>query len=156
MRQQKTSEEIKKFFKSAPNELSDFLQRPIYRRSRGLAHLLLSVITKDVNGDTVSNGQLDHIHPESTIKNDEWNDLKDSLDNLELLSDSYNQSKNAKPLDEFLNNNEYFPNTKAGKNDRKDFIKENFIPTNEKLWQLKKFDRFCEVRQKLLMKKLKP
>ena len=155
LKQQKTSDEIKKFFKSASNELSDFLQRPIYR-NRGLAHLMLSVITKDVNGDTVSNGQLDHIHPESTIKKDEWKDLKDSLDNLELLSDSYNQSKNAKPLDEFLNNVEYFPNTKVGRTERKEFIKENFIPTNEELWKLKNFDKFCKERQKLLMKKLKP
>ena len=156
LRQQKTSEEIKKFFKKAPDELNDFLQKPVYRRSRGLAHLLLSVITKDINGDTVSNGQLDHIHPESTIKKDEWNDLKDSLCNLELLSDRYNQEKNAEPLDEFMANAEFFPKTKKGQSERNDFIKDNFIPSNEKYWKLKNFDKFCEARQKILLKKLNP
>lgn len=155
LKRQKTNDEIKKFFKVEDDDLNEFLQKSIYKRNRGLAHLLLSAITKNTHGAEVVNGQMDHIHPESTIKNEEWSDLKDSLCNLELLSSDYNQSKNAKPLDEFMANTEYFPKTKKGQSERKDFLKDNFIP-NEKYWKLENFDKFCEARRQILLKKLKP
>ena len=44
---------------------------------------------------------------------------------------------------------------KKGQSERKDFIKDNFIP-NEKYWKLENFDKFCEARQQILLKKLKP
>lgn len=156
LKTQSESEEIKKYFRFDEDDLQNLLEQPIYRRNKKLAHLLLGVIADDSSGEKDLNDfQLDHIHPESTITDEDFSDTKDSLMNLELLSPKLNQSKNADPLDVFLNDRTRFPRGNAGQKRKESFLNNNLISHKEKLWNLANFGDFCEDRKKRLFKELK-
>lgn len=156
LKTQSESEEIKKYFRFDEDDLQNLLEQPIYRRNKKLAHLLLGVIADDSSGEKDLNDfQLDHIHPESTITDEDFSDTKDSLMNLELLSPKLNQSKNADPLDVFLNDRTRFPKGNAGQKRKESFLNNNLISHKEKLWNLANFGDFCEDRKKRLFKELK-
>lgn len=125
------------------------------------AYFLLSLIYPSVDFK-VRRYDVDHIHPRSKfnyanlknngIEDDEtienWKDEKrDLLPNLQLLAFRDNTSKKAKTIIEYLKD-------KPSK-ERKEFMKENLIPEDWKMLELKNFDDFFEYRKKQLVNKLK-
>lgn len=123
------------------------------------AYFLLSLIYLTLDYK-IRRYQVDHIHPKSRFNphnfgkegildekiRKDWMNKRDLLPNLELLGRD-NQTKGAKPVVDFLK--------VKTKSERMYFMKENLLPTDLKLLELKKFDVFYEFRKRLIIKKLK-
>ena len=148
--------DIKQFFDVKKKDLLDFLEEPIYDFNKGLARLLLGVIRKDKEIDEIiAEGQLDHIHPASTITDDDLSDRKNSLLNLELLSGKLNRKKTDCPFIEFMKNKKRFPATPAGRKKRDKFLDDHLIPKQKALWTEDNYNLFWNKRKKSLYEKLK-
>ncbi len=77
-----------------------------------------------------------------------WKDEKcNMLPNLQLLGDKDNNNKRSKTIIEYLNG-------KTPK-ERKEFKKDNLLPLDNKILELKNFDVFFEYRKRELVNKLK-
>lgn len=125
------------------------------------AYYILSLLYPQVDFKT-KRYQIDHIHPRSKFnyknlqevgihgeeKIEQWKEIKcHELPNLQLLAGEDNNNKKSKTLIEYLDS--------KPKSERTQFMKENFLPTNDrKLLQLKNFDSFYLWRKKILQKKL--
>lgn len=103
-----------------------------------------------------NNFHIDHLHPESAYKTykklNEKNGLEvweyrhyDSLPNLQMLDANENMSKNAMPLQEWVE--------KQCGNDKKGFLERHLIPDVD--LSLENFNNFCEARKDLLVRQLK-
>ncbi|RAX55983.1 hypothetical protein CCY97_01380 [Helicobacter sp. 10-6591] len=103
-----------------------------------------------------NNFHIDHLHPESAYKAykrlNEKRGLEvweyryyDSLPNLQMLDANENMSKNAMPLQEWVE--------KQCSNDKKGFLERHLIPDVD--LSLESFNDFCEARKDLLVQKLK-
>jgi hypothetical protein len=125
------------------------------------AYFLLSLIYPTVDFK-IRKYEVDHIHPRSKfnrtnlisigIADEEtieyWKDEKcNQLPNLQLLGDKDNNNKRSKTLNEYIQ-------TKSPK-DRTEFIKDNLLPADKGIRELKNFDNFYEFRKKQLINKLK-
>jgi uncharacterized protein with ParB-like and HNH nuclease domain len=125
------------------------------------AYFLLSLIYPTVDFK-VRRYEVDHIHPRSKfnsanlksigIEDDEtienWMDEKrDLLPNLQLLAFRDNTSKKAKTIIDYLKDKPL--------RERREFMKENLIPADWKMLELKNFDDFFKYRKKQLVNKLK-
>lgn len=126
------------------------------------AYFLLSLIYPTVDFK-IRRYEVDHIHPKSkfnyaNLRNngifDEeiieyWKEEKSNLlPNLQLLGDKDNNNKRSKTIIEYLN-------AKANRKEREEFKKDNLLPANNKLLELKNFDHFFDYRKKQLLNKLK-
>ena len=103
-----------------------------------------------------NNFHIDHLHPESAYKTykklneknglEVWEDRHyDSLPNLQMLDANENMSKNAMPLQEWVE--------KQCGNDKKGFLERHLIPDVD--LSLENFNNFCEARKDLLVRQLK-
>lgn len=103
-----------------------------------------------------NNFHIDHLHPESAYKTykkfNEKNGLEvweyrhyDFLPNLQMLDANENMSKNAMPLQEWVER-------QCG-NDKKGFLERHLIPDVD--LSLENFNNFCEARKDLLVRQLK-
>lgn len=103
-----------------------------------------------------NNFHIDHLHPESAYKTykklneknglEVWEDRHyDSLPNLQMLDANENMSKNAMPLQEWVE--------KQCGNDKKGFLERHLIPDVD--LSLENFNNFCETRKDLLVRQLK-
>lgn len=124
------------------------------------AYFLLSLIYPSVDFK-VRRYEVDHIHPRSkfnyaNLKNngiedgeimEYWMKNRDLLPNLQLLAFRDNTSKKAKTIIDYLKDKPL--------KERKDFMKENLIPEEWKMLELKNFDDFFKYRKKQLVNKLK-
>ena len=93
-----------------------------------------------------NNFHLDHLHPAASYKNAiaEWSTYNSIL-NLEMLDANENESKNDKPLKQWV--------AEETKNsDRQAFLKNHLIPDVD--LSLNKFNEFIEARKALLVSKL--
>ncbi|MDP2682908.1 MAG: hypothetical protein Q8P28_08925 [Deltaproteobacteria bacterium] len=124
------------------------------------AYFLLSLIYPTVDFK-IRRYEVDHIHPRSRfnptnlrnngIDNEEtitdWvEEKRDLLPNLELLGKD-NSYKGAMTIIEFLKDKPI--------RERREFMKENLIPSDYKLLELNNFDAFFEYRKRKLVTKLK-
>jgi len=124
------------------------------------AYFILS-LTYPILDFKIRRYHIDHIHPRSKFnvanlnnngikdsnKIDNWIDEKrDLLPNLQLLASKDNLSKKAKTIIQYIK--------EIKSTDRGLFLRENLIPKDPKILELKNFDEFYEKRKKLLLKKL--
>jgi len=148
-----------KSLKLTMDDLNELVEDTCYGSPH--AYFLLSLIYPTVDFK-IRKYEVDHIHPrikfnrsnlitngitdEDTIEY--WKEEKcNQLPNLQLLGDKDNNKKRSKTLNEYLQ-------AKTSK-ERSDFIKDNLLPSNNKLRELKRFDDFFEFRKKQLINKLK-
>lgn len=105
--------------------------------------------------------EIDHVHPKSKFTNKNLNDIGiydeksiewwkeekcHELPNLQLLAREDNNNKKSRSLADYLHEKPI--------KERRQFIKENILPNDKKLWQLKNFNSFYEWRKKQLQRKL--
>ncbi|VVB86819.1 Uncharacterised protein [uncultured archaeon] len=125
------------------------------------AYFLLSLIYPTVDLK-IRRYEVDHVLPKSkfnysNLRNNGIDDeeimkywieeKKDLLPNLQLLGDKDNSNKRAKTIIEYLK--------AKPPRERKEFIKDNLLPSDYKLLELKNFDDFFEYRKRQLVTKLK-
>jgi uncharacterized protein with ParB-like and HNH nuclease domain len=104
----------------------------------------------------------DHIHPDTRFSPNKlkalgipedkwqlWNDLKDTVPNLQIMDAIQNTSKNDTPFDEWLSHK--YSGNDAGK---ARFLEENHIINNTDL-SFENFDQFYQLRKEILLSKLK-
>lgn len=124
-------------------------------------YFLLSLIYPTVDFK-IRRYEVDHVHPKSKFNNanlrnngiiDEekieyWKNEKcNMLPNLQLLGDKDNNNKRSKTILEYLN--------AKNPKERKEFKRDNLLPSDSKLLEIKKFDDFFEYRKRQLINKLK-
>lgn len=123
--------------------------------------IVLSMIYPNLRYGQVKLHQ-DHIHPYSQFKDSEFTELglseeqqeerkdkRNMLPNLQLIEGSENQSKNDTPFKEWLENT-----FGTNPDDKRNYLKDNFIPENQSL-DFQKFESFFEERRELLRRELK-
>lgn len=148
-----------KSFELTLSDLEDLVENVSYGSPH--AYFLLSLIYPSVDFK-VRRYDVDHIHPRSKfnyanlksngIEDDQiieyWMDEKrDLLPNLQLLAFRDNTNKKAKTIKDYLKDKK--------PQDRKDFMKDNLIPEDWKMLELKNFDGFFDLRKKQLVNKLR-
>lgn len=148
-----------KSLKLSIQDLSDLVEYTNYGSPH--AYFILSLIYPTVDFK-IRKYEVDHIHPRSKfnrsnlisigITDEEiieyWKDEKcNQLPNLQLLGDKDNNNKRSKTLNEYIQ-------AKSSK-ERTEFIKDNLLPADKGLRDLKNFDNFFEYRKKQLINKLK-
>lgn len=107
----------------------------------------------------------DHIHPDSRFTNaklkDEgipeekwqpWQQVKDTVPNLQLMEGRQNASKNATPFEEWLHGTD--GNGKKNAPDIPKFFADNYIPIDVD-YSISNFDEFYLGRKSLLIDQLK-
>lgn len=122
------------------------------------AFFVLSILYPNLKFNQINFHQ-DHIHPDSGFTNaklrdagvseDKWQDWqwkKDRLPNLQLMEGRENESKNNKPFQEWLNENESI-------RDKGKFLSDNYIPNYVNL-SFSNFNEFYESRKKNLTQEL--
>lgn len=149
----------RKSFKLTLQDVNDLAEDTVFGSPH--AYFLLSLIYPTVDFK-IRKYEVDHIHPRSKfnrsnltsigITDEEtieyWKDKKcNQLPNLQLLGDKDNNNKRSKTLNEYIQ-------AKTPK-ERSEFIKDNLLPIDKGLRELKNFDNFFEYRKKQLINKLK-
>lgn len=118
----------------------------IQKESR-LAYVVLSLLYHNKTVDGVAY-QIDHIHPMAAWSEDVApRDVYNSILNLQLLTDSENVHKGAKPLSEWVAE-------RTTVVDRERFLEAHQIPSEVSL-ELEDFGDFCEARKELLIERLR-
>lgn len=148
-----------KSLKLTIQDLNELVEDTVYGSPH--AYFLLSLIYPTVDFK-IRKYEVDHIHPRSKfnrsnlisigITDEEtieyWKDEKcNQLPNLQLLGDKDNNNKRSKTLNEYIQ-------AKTPK-ERTEFIKDNLLPADKGIRELKNFDTFFEFRKKQLINKLK-
>lgn len=147
-----------KTMKLTLEDLENLVGKTVYGSPH--AYFLLSLIYPTVDFK-IRRYEVDHIHPRSrfnptNLRNNgiddeetitDWVEKKrDLLPNLELLGKD-NSYKGAMTIIEFLKDKPI--------RERREFMKENLIPSDYKLLELNNFDSFFEYRKRKLVRKLK-
>jgi hypothetical protein len=148
-----------KSFKITIEELGELVEETGYGSPH--AYFLLSLIYPTVDFK-IKRYEVDHIHPRSkfnrkNLRNlgvedesviEDWMEEKcELLPNLQLLGGKENNNKKSKTLNEFIQSK-----TPA---ERRQFIKENLLPTDKHLRELLNFEGFFEFRKRKLVNGLK-
>ena len=124
------------------------------------AYFLLSLIYPTVDFK-IRRYEVDHIHPKGKFNNtnlnnngvrnietiEYWKEACNQLPNLQLLGNKDNNNKRSKTVIEYLKN--------KTRKEQKEFIKDNLLPSNYKLLDLKNFEEFFDYRKRQLVAKLK-
>jgi uncharacterized protein with ParB-like and HNH nuclease domain len=150
-----------KTFEISYNGLQELVEETNYFSPH--AYFLLSLIyPSPAVGLKARKYEVDHIHPRAKFNNTNlpnngicdneiivtWIEQKrDLLPNLQLLDGKDNSNKRAKTIIEYLK--------AKPKNERIDFIRENLLPSNNSLLELKNYDKFFKYRTKQLVNKLR-
>lgn len=149
-------EEIEKEAKYAQTVDKEYLENNIIecRKNSPEAFAVLSLLYPNLDYKN-NNFHKDHLHPESAYKEYEklykgTNDcisfaIYDSLPNLQMLDANENESKNNKPLEQWVN--------EKCNGDRKEFLEKHLIPDID--LSLKNFNNFIEERKKIIINRLK-
>ena len=107
--------------------------------------LALSLLYDDRNWGTI-NHSIDHLFPKETFKKnvvaDEVRELRDDFGNLALVIGDENSGKKDRPLNEWLTTR------------RPEYLKRHFIPPDQSLWHIERFEDFFIERRKLLRTRL--
>lgn len=104
--------------------------------------LALSLLYDERNWGTID-FSIDHLFPRDGFKRyDNLKELRDDFGNLALIMRNENSGKNDRPLHEWLA-------TRSG-----EFLKRHFIPPDQSLWHIGKFEEFLMERRKLLRARL--
>ncbi len=133
-----------------------------YDKQSSYTFMVLSLLYSNMLNPNIIFHQ-DHIHPKSffteanlrqALENKfnqnllrDWKEKSNMLPNLQLLEGSENQEKSNTPFKDWLDENY------RKDNERKRFLRNNFIPTNVDL-SISNFDEFFEKRKKILRDKL--
>lgn len=148
-----------KTLKISEEDIEDFLMYKI----GAISFFVLSLLYPNLKFNEVHFHQ-DHIHPDSRFRNHKlriagipeekwemWQQLKDTIPNLQLMEGRENESKNAKPFKEWL----YGKNSSDNKNvaDIPKFCSDNYIPLDIE-YSFINFDFFYSKRKKLIKEKL--
>ncbi|EOB4243567.1 DUF262 domain-containing protein [Campylobacter jejuni] len=149
-------EEIEKEAKYIQTIDEEYLENNVieYRKNSPEAFAVLSLLYPNLDYKN-NNFHKDHLHPESAYKEYEklykatdncisFN-IYDSLPNLQMLDANENESKNNKPLKQWVNE-------KCNGN-RKEFLGKHLIPDVD--LSLENFNNFIEERKKIIIDKLK-
>jgi uncharacterized protein with ParB-like and HNH nuclease domain len=107
---------------------------------------VLAILYPDFNLNPVSDSNkpnIDHIFPRSLSEKGFDLETLNNIGNLELLTDSENKSKNAKPFNEWLQ-----------LLDDQIFLKNNYIPTDRELYFEDKYKEFIQSRQEAMFNSL--
>jgi uncharacterized protein with ParB-like and HNH nuclease domain len=122
------------------------------------AYFLLSLICPSIDF-SMKRYELDHIHPKKKMSRPhltsiglssseiDWIlDNFDNLPNIELLTSQDNIRKKAKPFKEFI--------APLERTERLRFLFDNLIPGDQRLWELRNFRKFYELRKSSITKQL--
>ena len=107
------------------------------------------------------NIDLDHVHPYSGFSNAKlrkmsiidddakaWQNKRDQLPNLQMMDSSTNRSKNATPLDIWVDK------TYQNKSDKDRFFSSSYFPSKQSL-EFTNFEKFFKKRKEIMRKELK-
>lgn len=148
-----------KTLKITVEDIEDFMS---YKKGAN-AFFVLSLLYPNLKFNEVHFHQ-DHIHPDSGFTNaklkalgivqnkwESWQQIKDTIPNLQLMEGHQNSSKNATPFQDWINGT----NGAGKKNvvDKDKFCSDNFIPSNINL-EFTEFDKFYNERKTLITKEL--
>jgi len=148
-----------KTLKLTLQDLQNLVEETVYGSPH--AYFLLSLIYPTVDFK-IRRYEVDHVHPKSkfnyaNLRNngiidqeiiEYWKEEKSNLlPNLQLLGDKDNNNKRSKTILEYL--------SFKSKKEKDEFKKDNLLPTDNKLLELKNFDTFFEYRKRQLTIKLK-
>jgi hypothetical protein len=106
--------------------------------------LALSLLYDERNWGTISYS-IDHLFPREAFKKnvpEHLKELRDDFGNLALVIGDENSGKKDRPLDEWLSKRS------------PDYLKRHFIPPDQTLWQIERFEDFLIERRKLLRGRL--
>jgi hypothetical protein len=106
--------------------------------------LALSLLYNERNWGTI-NYSIDHLFPRDAFKKnvpDQVRAWRDDFGNLALVIDDENSGKKNRPLNEWLA-------TRSP-----EYLKRHFIPPDESLWEIERFEDFLISRRKLLRDRL--
>jgi hypothetical protein len=99
--------------------------------------LALSLLYDDRNWGTIQYS-IDHLFAQDNFKKHPLKELRDDFGNLALVIGGENSGKKNRPLDEWLL-------TRSP-----EYLRRHFIPTDQSLWQMDKYEKFLIERRKLL------
>lgn len=148
-----------KSLKITSEDIEEFMQ---YKKGAN-AFFVLSLLYPNLRYNELHFHQ-DHIHPDSrfsdaklkeaAISNDKWlawQQIKDTMPNLQLMEGRQNESKNAKPFKEWLHG---FDSTgKKNVADVSKFCTDNYIPKDTEL-DITNFEDFYQKRKTLLVNQI--
>jgi hypothetical protein len=106
--------------------------------------LSLSLLYDDRNWGTI-NYSIDHLFPQELFRKnmpDQLKEFRDDFANLALVISDENSGKKNQPLNEWLA-------TRSP-----EYLKRHFIPTDQSLWHIERFEKFIIERRKLLTARL--
>jgi len=106
--------------------------------------LALSLLYDERNWGTI-NYSIDHLFPQEAFKKnvpDQIKEFRDDFANLALVISGENSGKKDRPLNEWLA-------TRSP-----EYLKRHFIPTDQSLWHIERFEKFVIERRKLLRTRL--
>lgn len=145
-----------KSLKITSDDIDNFMQ---YRKGAN-AFFVLSLLYPNLRYNEIHFHQ-DHIHPDSRFSNAKlnaaeiaedkwwaWQQIKDTMPNLQLMEGRQNESKNAKPFIEWLNGED--GSGKKNVPDMAKFCLDNYIPEKTDL-NISNFDDFYQKRKSLLV-----
>ncbi|MFZ2396215.1 MAG: DUF1524 domain-containing protein, partial [Smithella sp.] len=101
--------------------------------------LALSLLYDDRNWGTI-NYSIDHLFPQESFRKnvpDQVKEFRDDFANLALVISDENSGKKNQPLNEWLT-------TRSP-----EYLKRHFIPTDQSLWHIERFEKFVIERRKL-------
>jgi len=148
-----------KTLKIIDEDIEDFMS---YKKGAN-AFFVLSLLYPNLKFNEVHFHQ-DHIHPDSRFTNaklkalgiaqdkwEGWQQIKDTVPNLQLMEGQQNSSKNATPFKDWINGTNGSGKKNAADKDK--FCSDNFIPLNINL-DFTEFDEFYTERKKLITEEL--
>lgn len=106
--------------------------------------LALLLLYDDRNWGTI-NYSIDHLFPQESFRKnvpDQVKEFRDDFANLALVISDENSGKKNQPLNEWLT-------TRSP-----EYLKRHFIPTDQSLWHIERFEKFVIERRKLLRARL--
>lgn len=148
-----------KSLKITSEDIDDFMQ---YRKGAN-AFFVLSLLYPHLRYNEIHFHQ-DHIHPDSRFSDAKlkaaeiaqdnwipWQQIKDTMPNLQLMEGRQNESKNAKPFTEWLEGVD--GNGKKNVSDIPKFCLDNYIPEKTDL-NISNFDDFYQKRKTILVEQI--
>ena len=145
-----------KSLKITSEDIEEFMQ---YRKGAN-AFFVLSLLYPNLRYNEIHFHQ-DHIHPDSRFSDAKlkdagidqakwwsWQQIKDTMPNLQLMEGRQNESKNAKPFIEWLDGAD--GNGKKNVADKDKFYLDNYIPASTEL-SISNFEDFYQKRKTLLV-----
>ena len=145
-----------KSLKISSEDIEEFMQ---YKKGAN-AFFVLSLLYPNLRYNEIHFHQ-DHIHPDSRFSDAKlkdagidqgkwwsWQQIKDTMPNLQLMEGRQNESKNAKPFVEWLDGAD--GNRKKNVADKDKFCLDNYIPASTEL-SISNFEDFHQKRKTLLV-----